>query len=88
MVIQYDSRHNENKIIPSLWFEAGADEAMRFYASVFPDSEVIQETPVVVTAKLGGVKFIAINGGPADFKPNPSISFMVYYPRKGCERKG
>lgn len=67
----------KNKIIPSLWFEAGADEAMRFYASVFAESEVIQETPVVVTAKLGGVKFIAINGGPAEFKPNPSISFMV-----------
>lgn len=67
----------KNKIIPSLWFEAGADDAMRFYASVFPDSEVIQETPVVVTAKLAGVQFIGINGGPAAFKPNPSISFMV-----------
>ena len=31
---------------------------------------------MVVTAKLAGVQFIAINGGPAEFKPNPSISFM------------
>lgn len=45
----------ENKVIPSLWFEKNADEAIRFYASIFPDSEIIQETPVVVTAKLADV---------------------------------
>lgn len=67
----------ENKIVPSLWFEKNADEAMRFYASIFPDSKIIQETPVVVTANLAGVPFLAINGGPAEFRPNPSISFMV-----------
>jgi len=66
----------KSKILPSLWFDANAHEAMKFYASVFPDSEVNAVTPVVVTATLAGVPFVAINGGPV-FTPNTSISFMV-----------
>ena len=67
----------ENRIIPSLWFESNALEAMEFYTSIFPDSEIVQQTSGVVTAKLAGVSFIAINGGSDEFKPNSSISFMV-----------
>lgn len=67
----------EYKIIPSLWFEENAHDAMSFYTSVFPDSEITEEYPLAVTAMLEGVPFVAINGGPAHFKPNSSISFMV-----------
>ena len=65
-----------NKIIPSLWFEDNAHDAMKFYSSVFSNSEITEVNPVTVTATLASVPFIAINGGPA-FKPNPSISFML-----------
>src|SRR5690606_5736139 len=51
--------------------------AMKFYATVFPDSEISEVGPQGVTVKLAGVPFIAINGGPTGFKPNASISFMV-----------
>ncbi len=67
----------EKRIIPSLWFESEADEAMRFYHSVFPASEVRYRTDVFVTGSLGGVPFHALNGRPSAIKPNPAISFMV-----------
>lgn len=66
-----------SKIIPSLWLEDNARAVMTYYASVFPESEITNVYPPVVTAELAGVPFIAINRGPANFKPNPSISFMV-----------
>lgn len=67
----------ENKIIPSLWFESNALEAMQFYTTVFPDSEIIHQAPMAVTAKFAGVSFLAINGRPKEVDPNSSISFMV-----------
>lgn len=66
-----------NKIIPSLWLEDKASENMKFYVSIFPESEIRQVHPTVVTASLYGVPFVSINGRPADIKPNSSISFMV-----------
>lgn len=63
-----------DKIIPSLWFDDNAQEAMEFYTSVFSDSEITEVNPQGAVAKLAGVSFIAINGRPADFKPNSSIS--------------
>lgn len=67
----------DDKIIPSLWFDDNAQEAMEFYTSVFSDSEITEVNPRGAVAKLAGVSFIAINGRPSDFKPNSSISFMV-----------
>lgn len=73
----------ENKIIPSLWFEADAAEAMQFYVSVFPDSAIIRSTPLLHTASLSDVTFLALNGRPETIRPNPAISFMVT-----CETEG
>src|SRR5690554_3454701 len=67
----------EDKIIPSLWFSAEAAEAMQFYVSVFPDSAISQNTPVLTIASLSGVAFLALNGRPDAIRPNPAISFMV-----------
>lgn len=64
-----------NKIYPSLWFDNQALEAMAFYVSAFPESQLLESNPVVASASIAGVRFIGINGGPV-FKPNPSISFM------------
>ena len=75
------------KIIPHLWFDTEAVEAALFYASVFPESEVIhttrlQDTPSgdcdLVSFKLWNKDFMAISAGPL-FKFNPSVSFIVNF---------
>ena len=65
----------EQNISISLWFDNKAKEALTFYASIFPNSQVLSSNPVVTEANLSGVQFVGINGGPV-FTPNPSISLM------------
>ena len=76
------------KITPFLWFDGQAEEAAKFYVSVFKNSKITgvthysDELPerkgVVMTVgfELNGQKFTALNGGPM-FKFNESISFVV-----------
>jgi predicted 3-demethylubiquinone-9 3-methyltransferase (glyoxalase superfamily) len=66
----------ENSIYPCLWFDGKAKEAAEFYCSVFGDSRITSDTPMVVTFELSGQKFLGLNGGP-QFTINPSISFFV-----------
>lgn len=68
----------ENKIYPCLWFDGNAKEAATFYCSLFKDSELMADTPMVVTWKINGQKIMGLNGGP-HFKINPAISFFVTY---------
>ena len=63
------------KIRPWLWFKDRAEEAARFYVSVFPNSSLThlsyygEEGPgpagqvMVATFVLDGVQFMALNGG-------------------------
>ena len=70
------------KISPFLWFDDQAEEAMRFYVSVFKNSEVLSISPgpngkaMSVTFRLEDQEFMALNAGP-QFKFNESISFFV-----------
>jgi predicted 3-demethylubiquinone-9 3-methyltransferase (glyoxalase superfamily) len=77
------------KIVPFLWFDNSAEEAMSYYASVFKDSKIVnitrlpgdspsgpRGTVIVGTFQLCGIQFMALNGGPA-FKFNESVSFLV-----------
>lgn len=69
------------KITPFLWFGNQAEEAARFYVSVFPNSRIEQVAHpgpgvTVVEFSLGGQRFNALDGRPG-FQPNPSISFYV-----------
>lgn len=77
------------KIVPNLWYTREAEEAARFYASVFPDSRVVRvttlpaESPsgpegsvVVVEFTLFGQTFMAFSAGP-HHPFNDAISFMV-----------
>jgi predicted 3-demethylubiquinone-9 3-methyltransferase (glyoxalase superfamily) len=76
------------KITPFLWFDGRAEEAMRFYVSIFKNSKVgsitrygdvgpgPKGTVMVVTFQLDGQEFIALNGGP-QFTFSPAISFVV-----------
>src|SRR5262245_29088041 len=80
------------KITPFLWFENQAEDAAKFYASIFKNSSVGhisrygkegheihgREAGSVMTVQfvLEGEEFTAINGGP-HFKFNDAVSFVV-----------
>jgi predicted 3-demethylubiquinone-9 3-methyltransferase (glyoxalase superfamily) len=77
------------KITPHLWYAKEAEEAARFYASIFPDSRVDRVTPLpsdspsgpagsvqVVEFTLFGQAFLALSAGPLD-PFNHAISFVV-----------
>lgn len=73
------------RIVPHLWFDKEAQQAARFYTSIFTGSRIkntttLQGTPSgtvdLVTFELQGQEFMAISAGPL-FKFNESISFIV-----------
>jgi len=65
-----------NKIYPCLWFDGQAKAAAEYYCSIFKNSKITEENPMVVTFELDGKKFMALNGGP-NFKFNEAVSFVV-----------
>jgi predicted 3-demethylubiquinone-9 3-methyltransferase (glyoxalase superfamily) len=76
------------KIVPFLWFDGKAEEAMSFYTSIFKNSKTgritlygeagpgPEGTVMSVTFELEGQEFYALNGGP-QFTFTPAISFFV-----------
>ena len=66
-------------ITPFLWFNDNAQDAMQFYASIFPDSRIISSSPMSVEFELQGQKLYGLNGGP-HFKFTEAISLFI-----GCE---
>jgi predicted 3-demethylubiquinone-9 3-methyltransferase (glyoxalase superfamily) len=72
----------KNEIFPCLWFDGQAKAAAEFYCSVFKNSKILTDTPMVVTFDLNGKKFMGLNGGP-QFKFNEAVSFVV-----NCDTQG
>jgi predicted 3-demethylubiquinone-9 3-methyltransferase (glyoxalase superfamily) len=66
----------KNEIYPCLWFDGKAKEAANFYCTVFKNSTITSENPMVVIFDLNGNKFMGLNGGP-HFKFNEAVSFVV-----------
>jgi predicted 3-demethylubiquinone-9 3-methyltransferase (glyoxalase superfamily) len=80
------------KIVPCLWFDNQAEEAVNFYVSIFKNSKVgriarygeagaevsgrPKGTVMTVEFQLEGQEFLALNGGPI-FKFTEAISFIV-----------
>lgn len=69
------------KINPFLWFDDNAEQAIKFYVSIFKNSKIVQvhrhgKKFFSGTFILEGHKFMALNGG-AHFKFTPAISFFV-----------
>jgi predicted 3-demethylubiquinone-9 3-methyltransferase (glyoxalase superfamily) len=64
------------KISPFLWFDGQAEEAAKFYTSIFRDSKIVSLSPMSATFELAGQTFLALNGGP-QFKFTEAISFFV-----------
>ena len=71
------------KVTPFLWFDGKAEEAARFYASVFKKGKVGKPMPgpdgkvLAVPFEIEGQQFTALNGGP-QFRFNESVSFVVH----------
>jgi predicted 3-demethylubiquinone-9 3-methyltransferase (glyoxalase superfamily) len=77
-----------DRITPCLWFDTEGEMAANFYASVLPNSRIVEiehygeagprpaGTVMTVAFELNGQSFIALNGGP-DFKFNEAISLQV-----------
>ena len=63
-------------IYPCLWFDGKAKEAADFYCTIFKDSKITSENPMVVMFELNGTKFMGLNGGP-QYKFTPATSFVI-----------
>jgi predicted 3-demethylubiquinone-9 3-methyltransferase (glyoxalase superfamily) len=76
------------KITPFLWFDTQAEEAVKFYTSIFKNSKIgsiarygegnhgAPGKVMTVSFELDGEEFVALNGGP-EFTFTPAISFYV-----------
>lgn len=80
-------------ITPCLWFDKNAEDAVKFYTSIFSNSKILntikygkegfeihqmQENSIMtISFELNGQNFLALNGGPV-FKFNEAVSFFVY----------
>lgn len=83
----------KQKIAPCLWYDNQAEEAAKFYVSVFNNSKIGRTSyysgegqdvhghndghVLTVEFELEGQKFVALNGGP-QFKFSEAISFQVF----------
>lgn len=65
-----------NKIYPCLWFDGQAKEAAEFYCSIFPNSKITFDSPMVVNCELNGQRLMGLNGG-AMFKQTEAVSFVI-----------
>jgi predicted 3-demethylubiquinone-9 3-methyltransferase (glyoxalase superfamily) len=77
------------KIAPCLWFDGNAEDAARFYTSVFSESRIVTTmhytdagpgpagNVLAITFEIGGQEFMALNGGP-QFPFTPAISLFVH----------
>jgi predicted 3-demethylubiquinone-9 3-methyltransferase (glyoxalase superfamily) len=76
------------KITPFLWFNNNAEEAAKFYVSIFKKSKIVSTTRygdagpgpkgsvMSVVFQLEGQSFYALNGGPL-YSFTPAISLFV-----------
>jgi predicted 3-demethylubiquinone-9 3-methyltransferase (glyoxalase superfamily) len=83
----------KNQITPCLWFDNQAEEAAKFYTSVFKNSKIDninyytkegfgihgqkENTVLTVSFQINGQPFTALNAGPV-FKFNEAVSFQVF----------
>lgn len=66
----------KHPIYPCIWFNSQSKETATFYCSLFSNSKIVADTPMVTTFELAGELFMGLNGGPV-FQINPSISMFV-----------
>ena|SRR5581483_10909260 len=73
----------DQKIVPCIWFIEKAEEAVKLYTSLIPNSKMgkilrygtdaakasgqKEGDVLTISFTLGGMEYLALNGGPADF---------------------
>ncbi|MCC6816078.1 MAG: VOC family protein [Saprospiraceae bacterium] len=62
-------------IYPCLWFNTEAQEAAKFYCSVFKNSKVVSSDTMTTIFEINGTKFMGLNGGP-EFSFSEAVSFV------------
>jgi predicted 3-demethylubiquinone-9 3-methyltransferase (glyoxalase superfamily) len=79
---------SNSRITPFLWFDGNAEDAVKFYISVFKNSRKLDKVDsavdttvpkgkvITISFELDGQAFVALNGGP-NFKFTEAISFMI-----------
>jgi predicted 3-demethylubiquinone-9 3-methyltransferase (glyoxalase superfamily) len=79
----------QHKIIPHLWFDKNAEDAVNFYVSIFDNSKIAKisrygdagpgpkGSVLSIGFQLSGQEFVAINGGPV-FQFNEAVSFLIW----------
>ncbi|MCY3748959.1 MAG: VOC family protein, partial [Chloroflexi bacterium] len=74
-----------SRIHPFLWFDGRAEEAARFYVSIFPNSKIVHVEKIstgpadggaIVEFELEGQRFGGVDGGPM-YSFTPAVSFVV-----------
>ena len=79
-------------LMPCLWFDGKAEDAARFYTSIFKDSKIKEiahygtaasgaagmpkGSVMTVIFEINGQEFMGLNGGP-NFKFTEAVSFVV-----------
>jgi predicted 3-demethylubiquinone-9 3-methyltransferase (glyoxalase superfamily) len=92
MVDSISEEQTMQKLTPCLWFDDKAEEAARFYVSIFKNAKLgniarygeagaqasgrPKGSVMTVTFEIEGQEFVALNGGPL-FKFTEAVSFMV-----------
>ncbi len=82
----------QQKIVPCLWFDGNAQEAVKFYTSIFKDSKILGtshygeaasqssgqalDSVMTIHFTLAGQEFLALNGG-SGYPFTQAISLMV-----------
>ena len=81
-------QQQKQKIIPCLWFDGQAEEAVRHYATIFKSVKTLDVmrygdvgpgkpgSVLTITFEIDGQELMGLNGGP-NFKFNEAISFVV-----------
>ena len=86
------------RITPFLWFDTQAEEAVKFYTSVFKNSRILETdryseeaskaagrpagSIMVMDFELDGQRFTALNGGPHFSSTRPSPWWCTASPRR------
>lgn len=65
----------DQKLTPFFLFSKGAEEAAKYYTSVFRNSSILSSNPMATTFELEGTRFVALNG--PDAKPSEATSFLI-----------
>jgi predicted 3-demethylubiquinone-9 3-methyltransferase (glyoxalase superfamily) len=66
----------KEKITPCLWFNGTGKEAASLYCSIFDNTKIASQSPIVTEINISGYSITLLDGGPM-YQPNASIS--LYY---------